>query len=147
MRDVITPSSLRVNYVADAFVAVVFVLREVLRLGHCQKNVLYCALKRAARRSSTTTMVPKATPYLLVSKSPTLRAITVERWKVAVSLLDVAFPFFTVTFLAAVALVCFSSFLAAVALLAAFLVAIERPDAHLVSPPHLVRRHAILRDT
>ena len=109
--------------------------------------VLYCALKRAARRSSTTTMVPKATPYLLVSKSPTLRAITVERWKVAVSLLDVAFPFFTVTFLAAVALVCFSSFLTAVALLAAFLVAIERPDAHLVSPPHLVRRHAILRDT
>ena len=59
MRDVITSSSLRVNYVADAVVAVLFVLREVLRLGHCQKNVrtyvLYCALKRAARRLSTTT--------------------------------------------------------------------------------------------
>ena len=56
-RYVITSSSLHVTFVADAFVAVVFVLREVLRLGHCQKNVLYCALKRAARRSSTTTMV------------------------------------------------------------------------------------------
>ena len=36
---------MRVNYVADAFVAVVFVLREVLRLGHCQKNVrTYCTV-------------------------------------------------------------------------------------------------------